>query len=80
MEFSHVSYFVSKTKNPDGTETWRIFDGGQTFETSEGRKHGSRFSERIYYTKYNEITGEITQGRDVRWLQGWVSLDKRAQD
>ncbi|MGR9074467.1 MAG: hypothetical protein ACU833_15505 [Gammaproteobacteria bacterium] len=75
FQFSHVGFIQSITKLKDGRESWITFDGGQTV-MSRGSKQGSETVHRFYDPVTNEISGEASQGRTPRWLQGWVDVDK----
>jgi hypothetical protein len=80
FEFSHVGYLksIDPKRNPDGTENWMTFDGGQTVQ-ARGGKQGAESVKRIYNPEHNEISGEKSQGGEARWLQGWVDVDKLVQ-
>jgi hypothetical protein len=80
-EFSHAGIlgYIDPKKNPDGTEVWWTFDGGQNVK-DRGGKQGAESGRRIYDPALNEISGEKSQGGEARWLQGWVDIDQLAQN
>ncbi|MFO0748387.1 MAG: hypothetical protein U1F43_22395 [Myxococcota bacterium] len=82
LEFSHVGFFKSATDEtkdgaPTGRQIWETFDGGQSGigASSQGAKSGKRF----YDPKTNMIAGEASQGGAMRWLAGWIDVDKMAK-
>lgn len=85
LEFSHVGFFTGRTPEvgPDGKETgrevWTTFDGGQSQIANAIGGQGAKSGKRYYDPKTNLISGEASQGGAVRWLGGWVDVDKMAK-
>lgn len=76
FQFSHVGFLQKREPLPDGRERWTTFDGGQLVEREGERIEGAQTSIRYYDPKTNEISGELQQGGEARWLYGWVNVDK----
>jgi uncharacterized protein DUF4157 len=78
FQFSHVGFLKSIDKPTDATgrERWTTFDGGQLVEREGKKVEGAQTSKRFYDPKSNEISGELQQGGEARWLYGWVDVDK----
>lgn len=78
FQFSHVGFLQKIETLTDGTgrERWTTFDGGQLVERQGKRIEGAQTSIRYYDPKTNEISGELQQGGEARWLHGWVDVDK----
>lgn len=85
LEFSHVGFFKGRTEElgpdgkPTGREVWTTFDGGQSQIAGAVDGQGAKAGKRYYDPKTNLITGEASQGGAVRWLAGWVDVDKMAK-
>jgi len=85
LEFSHVGFFKSKTDEigpdgqPTGREVWLTFDGGQSQIAGAIGGQGAKAGKRYYDPATNMITGEASQGGAMRWLGGWVDVDKMAK-
>jgi hypothetical protein len=79
FQFSHVGFLKEKIedlKDGTGRERWTTFDGGQLVERQGKKIEGAQASTRYYDPKSNEISGELQQGGEARWLYGWVDVDK----
>jgi len=78
FQFSHVGFLQNRETLTDGTgrEKWTTFDGGQLVEREGKKVEGAQTSIRYYDPKSNEISGELQQGGEARWLYGWVDVDK----
>src|SRR5262249_27512988 len=78
FQFSHVGFLkeIEKPTTATGRERWTTFDGGQLVEREGKKVEGSQTSTRYYDPKSNEISGELQQGGEARWLYGWVDVDK----
>jgi hypothetical protein len=76
FQFSHVGFLQKIETLPDGRERWTTFDGGQLVEREGKRIEGAQTAIRYYDPKSNEISGELQQGGEARWLYGWVDVDE----
>jgi len=82
LEFSHVGFFkdrqdeVGADGQPTGRQIWTTFDGGQSGLAGKVGGQGAKAGGRIYDPKTNMVTGEASQGGAMRWLAGWVDVDK----
>jgi Domain of unknown function (DUF4157) len=78
FQFSHVGFLqnIDELKDGTGRERWTTFDGGQLVEREGKKVEGAQTSRRFYDPKSNEISGELQQGGEARWLYGWVDVDK----
>jgi hypothetical protein len=76
FQFSHVGFLQNRETLTDGREKWTTFDGGQLVEREGKKVEGAQTSIRYYDPKSNEISGELQQGGEARWLYGWVDVDK----
>ena len=78
FQFSHVGFLqnIDELKDGTGRERWTTFDGGQMVEREGKKVEGAQTSRRFYDPKSNEISGELQQGGEARWLYGWVDVDK----
>jgi hypothetical protein len=76
FQFSHVGFLQKIERLTDGREKWTTFDGGQLVEREGKKVEGAQTSIRYYDPKSNEISGELQQGGEARWLYGWVDVDK----
>jgi hypothetical protein len=76
FQFSHVGFLQHREELADGREKWTTFDGGQLVQRGGEKIEGAQSSIRYYDPKTNEISGELQQGGEARWLYGWVDVDK----
>jgi hypothetical protein len=76
FQFSHVGFLQKIEKLQDGRERWTTFDGGQLVDRDGQKMEGAQTSIRYYDPKSNEISGELQQGGEARWLYGWTDVDK----
>jgi len=85
LEFSHVGFFKDRQDEldaegkPTGRQVWSTFDGGQSGLANKVGGQGAKAGKRIYDPKTNMVTGEASQGGAMRWLAGWVDVDKMVQ-
>jgi hypothetical protein len=80
FQFSHVGILKNIDKLDNGKERWTTFDGGQLVDRDGQKVEGAQTSTRFYDPKSNEISGELQQGGEARWLYGWTDVDKLVAD
>ncbi|MCC6622000.1 MAG: hypothetical protein IT385_12130 [Deltaproteobacteria bacterium] len=82
LEFSHVGFFkdrqpeIGPDGQPTGREVWSTFDGGQSGIAHAVGGQGAKAGKRYYDPQSNMVTGEASQGGAMRWLAGWIDVDK----
>jgi hypothetical protein len=82
LAFSHVGFFKGREPElgpdgaPTGREIWSTFDGGQSQIKGAIDGQGAKSGRRIYDPATNMIAGEASQGGAMRWLAGWVDVDR----